>query len=515
MAPINPTIEVGHNLSIQRTSLKTSYAITEMPARAALSKHGPTLALLILLTVAAAHDLRLFLSYSVAGGVNGYYYVLQVSQIVSHHHVYFARPNALVLYALAGCAYLTGNSITAIKLGGVVLNTLLSLGIFKIIQSTLRERWLAVLGSALSVIPHSHLYMTTEYLNQLGALVLLVWAGWLAIVMVGNRRKAGGLIVAVVLIGSLFSHKSALLFVPALISGALLIIGLTDSRTRKIALPIIVLLWLLPGIIAAQPFATAPEWLRAQISIRPQWPFESAVITEELMLLLAASGVLLLVLRRSPESTWNVAYLVFGTIALASLLITLNPFFNARAMQSGVAGRSRLFCYIQVSLLAPGLIWLVMQEKRKAAIYVGGVLLSLLFLTSLEPMPYGLRPEFIARRMQLIDSLKTHSGEIAQNSTIVAPHGDQFVITATIGIASQQRPNENPGDKYVYWLLNDVSDPVLNSQGISLFKNEHGVTILVQDSVFNLRWETMTSFERTQLLAPNPYLAPILGHSGN
>jgi hypothetical protein len=365
----------------------------------------PWTALVVSLIVSAGRDAALLFRYPVAAGIDGYYYVLQINQFTRISRFHFTVLTPLILYALTAFAHLTGNPITAIKVGGVLLHLLLCLGIFAIINSTLRNPWLGVLGSAMAVIPQSHLYMTTEYVNQLGALVLLIWSGWITIRAVQTRRRVWILIVAALLIGALFSHKSILVFAPTLALCVLLLLGLTRSGIwKRLAGLATILLWLGPAIVSAQPFFPLPEWMQRQLSLRPHWPFEPALLAEGLMLAIAAFAVLLLVVWLAPKTGMSGFNLVFGSIALWSLMVTLNPFFNAQAMLSSVAGRSRVFSYIQVALLVPGLIWLAVSVRREAAIYVGAVFIPLLILSALAPLPYGLQPEFLARRGKLIQS---------------------------------------------------------------------------------------------------------------
>jgi hypothetical protein len=78
--------------------------------------------------------------------------------------------------------------------------------------------------------------------------------------------------------------------------------------------------------------------------------------------------------------------------------------------------------------------------------------------------------------------MKVHSGEIPANATVVAPHGDQFVIAATLGIPSQQRPSADQRDETVYWLLNDVRDKVLQLDSTVLMQDDTA-TVLVEDAV--------------------------------
>jgi len=476
-------------------------------SREAFKSYPPWLLLFFLLLVSVIRDARLLFRYPFAVGVNGYYYVLQVTQLVKTGRLYFSTHAPLALYALTPVAYLTGSATATIKVAGILLQSLLSIAVFAIIRTSIRNIWIALLGLALTLIPQSRLFMHTEYLSQLAALVLLVWAGWTAIRTTQSNHRIGILIMSALLVGAFFSHKSALVFALTLAACVLLMLAwIRPMAWKVVAMVMTMILWLSPAIILAQPFFTIPERFQSQLSFRPHWPFESALLAQELMLGIAASAVLFLIIQRPSRTRMTGFNLVFGSMALWSLLVTLNPFFNAQAMQSGVAGRSRMFSYIQVALLLPGLIWLVSSMRRTAAIYTGAVFVPLLILSAVAPLPHGLRPEFLARRGQLIQSLQIHAKEVAQDSIIIAPHGDQFVVTATIGIPAQQRPPESSNYGKVYWLLNDVRDQTVMRDATILIRNGDVATILMEDGVLQRSLAAINYSARAPLLRANPHL---------
>lgn len=476
--------------------------------RTLFTDNFPWLLLFLLLFISATRDAVPMFCYPVPAGVNGYYYVLQITDTAKTGRPYFPTHTPLVLYALSLTARLTGNVVTTIKAASILLQIFLSVGIFAIIKTVLRNNWLALLAVGCAAIPQSRLYFTSEYINQLGSLVLLVWAGWTFIRTAETRSWIGFFAGLGLTIAALFSHKSALVFAATIAICVLLVLALTRSAVWKVrALLVIVVLWVSPMVIAAQPLISLPESLRAQISLRPQWPIEPGLIAEELMLAIAALAVLGFVIWSKPRTETKRLDLSLGAIALWSLLITLNPFFNTQAMLSGVAGRTRLFAYLPIALLVPGLIWFAHSMRREAAIYVGAVFLPLFVLSALGPMPYGLRTEFLARRVELIRSLETHSGELAQNSLIIAPHGDQFAVTATTGIPSQQRPAESSNDGVTYWLLNDVRDPALIGESIVLIRNGNAATVIVDSAVLKSRLSSMPDAYRLVLLRANAHLA--------
>ena len=479
------------------------------PADARAKAYLPWAILLTLLIVSELRDAFVLFSYPVAVGINGYFYVLQIEELAKSSHLFFPTHTSLPIYLLTALRYLTGNAVTAVKVFGLLLQAALCLGVFAFTRATLRNIWLGLFGAALVLIPESRLFFMTEYLNQLTALVLLVWACWATVFGVRTRRHIGFILGGCLLLLALFSHKSILIFAPAIAICAMLAHGLRRGDVwRLVSTVAIVILWQAPALISIQPVFRVPASLQNEVTFRPQLPLEKLVIPEQLLLALATVGILFFVVfkKRKNESERNFVYVVFCSIALWSLLITLNPFFNTRAMFSAVAGRSRLFSYLQVALLIPAVFAFWPSTKSSTRVYLGTVILPLIVLSALAPRPYGLRPEYLTRRIQLIDALKSHSGEIPPNTTIIAPHGDQFLVAATLGISSQQRLLDDRRDVTVYWLLNDVGDRVLQRNSTVLLKADTA-TVLVNDVVLKQRLSQISYPERFQLLSLNQHLA--------
>jgi hypothetical protein len=106
-----------------------------------------------LLLISATRDAGILFHYPTAVGVDGYYYVLQVTQLSRTGRLYFPTYFPVQLSALTAVSHLVGDTITAVKGVGILLQIILAVGIFAIIRSTVRNIWLALLGSALAVIP--------------------------------------------------------------------------------------------------------------------------------------------------------------------------------------------------------------------------------------------------------------------------------------------------------------------------------------------------------------------------
>ncbi|HEV7472519.1 MAG TPA: glycosyltransferase family 39 protein [Pyrinomonadaceae bacterium] len=471
----------------------------------ASSRRLPWIALSLLLAVVVAREAALLWRYPVAVGIDGYYYVLQIRQLTETGRLYFSTHTPFFVYLLAALTQLTRNSLIAIKLSSLLLNAFLALGIFAIISNLTRNLWVALVGSVLALAPQSHLFMSAEYLNNLAAVVFLLWSAWVLLRAAETRKLKWLALGGALLIAAGFSHRSAGPVALTLAACGLLLRCLWQRRQLAGWLGIAIF-WLLPALVSVQRWVVVPSWLQSEISFRPRSPFLAPVIPEEL--LLAASSVLLLFLifRRVHQNRVQMFDYVFGTIALWSLLVTLNPFLDPQAVLSGVAGRLRILASVQVALITPALLWLSYCIRRQLALYFAAVFLPLIILSMLAPLPYGLQSDFLSRRERLIQALRFHAGELAPNSIVVAPHGDQFVVTATIGVPAQQVVPINYQGVTVYWLLNEVNDPALEGESLILMKDE-AATLLVKDTTLKTRLQSMTSEQRQRLLRTNSGVA--------
>ena len=466
------------------------------------------LALLLSLVVSAVRDAALLFRYPIAVGIDGYYYVLQINHLPATGRFYFSTFTPFVLYVLVVLTQLTHDAVTSVKIAGILLNSLLALGIFAIIGRLVRNLWFAVLGSVLALAPQSHLFMSGEYINNLGAVVLLLWSGWSFIRAFQTRRKIWIMLAVALLIAAISSHRSAVLIVLTFAGCCFLLRGLTlRGRWKGLGFLGIAVFWFVPALILVQPFISVPVWLQTEISIRPHWPFGAPVIPEELMLAISSPVLLFLIFKRLRKTSLTVFDGVFGSIALWSLIITLNPFLDPQAVLSGLAGRLRVLAYLQVALIVPAVIWLAYSVRNELALYFAAALVPLLILSILAPLPYGLQPEFLARRERLIQALRLHAGELGRHPIVIARHGDQFAVTATIGVPAQHSPPANPQDATVYWLLDEVSDQVLGEESVVLISNAGTATLLAEDTVLRRRLQAMSITDRRRLLRANPTLA--------
>jgi hypothetical protein len=301
-------------------------------------------ALLIVLITGAIRDARLLSQYNVPVGIDGYYYVLQIDALKNNRRLYFPSHTPVVLYFLTVISYFTNDAVTAVKVGSVLLETLLCIGIFALAVSATHNLWLGVLGSAMATVSGLHLYMIAEFINTLGALTFLVWSGWFSIRWVQTRALKWIGLAVVFLAAAVFSHQLAIGIVLVVAVCLFLFKGLVSSEGRYAfsALIILIAIYFAPALLKAQAVVDIPEWLRTEITAIPQWPISYNYFPETLVLAVFAPVALLLLLRpmrRTGNETLGGG--LTGLVAIWSLLVTLNPFLTEDRGWTEIVGRIR------------------------------------------------------------------------------------------------------------------------------------------------------------------------------
>lgn len=468
-------------------------------------------AVLTVLAVGLWYDAALLTRYPVAAGLDGYYYVLQVDALRDHGRLYFPTNTPLVLYALVGLSYLTGSTVLAIKIGSVMLHALLCLGICAVIISVTHRAWLGALGGFLAEASGLHVYMIAEFISYLGAVTLLVWCGWCAIRATQTRRVVWVYASIGCLIAAVFSHRSALAMSVVTAAIISLLRWTAASHMTKWYWPAVLLAplasWCAPIILALQPLTLLPPGLSGQLTTTPRWPGDSSNFPEVLVLSVASPLALLLINRTRRQTMSLIPSLVLGSVALWSLTVTLNPFLAYDAKLLGLTWRLRSLAYIQVAVLVPGLIWLVFTTSKEAVPYVAAPALALAILSVRAPLPQGMRPYYLTNREQVIQNLPPHRQQLGPKPIIIARHGDQFVVTSTLGTPSQQTWPEDNQYQPVYWLLHQVDGRLLSPSMIVLATdNDHSYTVLVDDNRLQQQLKSVTEDERLSLFAVNPHL---------
>lgn len=467
-------------------------------------------ALVLVLAVGAWRDSALLLRHPVAVGLDGYYYVLQIEGLRGGGGFYSPTTAGLALYALAGLRHFAGDTVLAVKLGSLAFHGLLCLGLFALVARVTRSAWLGVLGCALAAFPALHHFMVAEYIKQTAGLALLGWSVWAGLRAVETRRKVWAAAGLALFAAASFSHRSvpavaAVLAVLAVVSACLT--GLYgDARHRRAALLASLLMWFAPAVVAAQNLIHVPGWIRRELSGDARWRLHDTALSEGLILLLAAPAVLLLLSRTRPPGVSKIGAALLGAVALWSILLTINPFLNADPGLLTITGRLAYLSHLQVALLVPGLLTLARHANPGLQLSAAALILPLLLLGARAATPQGLRPDYLSRREALIQSLPAARGHFARSPLIIAPHGDQFVLTYALGVPSQQRLPRGETGETVYWLMNGFECPAAATAFVVLRTPDGGpCTVIIEDAELRQLLDSVSDDERRRLMHANPH----------
>lgn len=487
--------------------------------RGRILEAAPLVLFLTLLVGTVWRDGTYLMQHPVAVGVDGYYYVIQVANLLGEGRLYFPTGTPLILYALAGLSYFIGDAVLAVKVGSVLLHGLLCAGVFALIATAVCSRWLGMLGGALVAFSGLHFHLLSEFINNLGAVFFLVWGAWCTVKAAQSRRVIWAAPAALCFVAAAFSHKSVLLLAPLLAVLTFLVRQLlapqAHGRYRLAALLLFGLLLFAPLVIATQPIITVPESLKSELAVRPQLPFGRVALAEKLILLIAVPATLFLTSRLPESMRGSAAAHLFCVVAALSLLITLNPFLKHTLGWTGTFVRLSGLAYIQVAILVPGLIWLSLRIRRAAAWYAAALVAPLFALSVNAELPSGMQPHYLFNRAQIIEQLPRRRAELGATPLVLAEHGSQFVVTSASGIPSQQRLPQDSTGKTIYWLLFGVKPQMLRPSMITLARGMRGtLTVLVKGDDLQREVTTMSEADRRHLFMVNRHLSEACRSAG-
>jgi hypothetical protein len=477
--------------------------------RTHVTRLAPLASLIALLGIAVTIDLTSLLRYRGAVGVDGYYYVLQVSELLNHGQLYYPHKTPFIFFLLSSIASLVGSSVLGIKIGSVLLHAVLTVGTFAVVSQLGNSRWLGFLGGVLAAFSGLHRYMISEFINYLGAIALMVTCGWLALRAIQSKRRVLAIFSLACFLGAIMSHKAVLPICLALVLLMLPVKLMLSARSpwhSIVALLVLVLLFVTPWAVASQSLFELPPLLRAELLNYPALPFSHTGWAEKLMLLIAAPGVLLLTFFQKDIRNSKTCVLLC-VLASWSLLVTLNPFLAHSAGWSGIAVRLSGLAYLQVAFLVPGLLWLLLTIRAVSTWYVMSLIAPLVFASFAADRPSGMQPHYMFNREQIISGLPLHVSKLGQSPMIVAEHGTQFVVTFASGIPAQQRLPQNSEGKTVYWLLLGINQEMLDPSMIVLGQSAGGsFIVLVQSDNLKQIAQTISEGGRLRLFGVNRHL---------
>jgi hypothetical protein len=456
-------------------------------------------------------DSRLLFQTSLPTGVDGYYYVLQIDALRHFRQLYFHTDTPFILYFLTGLSYITQSSVVAVKLGVLILNTILIVGMAVFARSVTGSNRAGLLAAAITGLSGLHLSLVAEFVNNLGAIAFLVWA---AVLLLRFARTRNVIWLAISVVCLLLSADSHRLIIPlVLLNGCLLLVAyqLTHKSERAYNIPILAILlvvFILPLLIARQQWISLSPALAYEFLKWPRLPLRQVDLAERLML--AASLIFTSVIwsRQRQLLLNNVAGLVLVSVSLLNLLLTLNPFLNHDTGVTGMFGRLGILSYLQVAIVIPIAFSMVIRKFRgwMSVVIMAGTLGLLLWSFSM-PIPPSLRPDYVHTRESMVLELPELRAKLCANPFIVARHGDEFLVTSRLGIPSQQ---SLPVQVYecIYWLLRKPQNLIITGPGTVNVPN--GEFLLIED---DHTLETLRSLNRSEydrLLAENPHLRKLL-----
>lgn len=445
-------------------------------------------ATLIISILSVASDYFCIFRSKLISGIDAYYYLLQINSITTYGIDYFSiRPAFTILY-LTGLSYFLDDPLLAVKLIAVLLHLSLGLALFSITHYLNKSIWFGIVAFAVCIISGLHRYMVVEYISYLGAVSFLAWATFFWIRYFAEDRKLifaiAGLLSLVIAIGS---HKSA---VPLILLSSIMVLlsfhlikAFWDGNKTRVRLVLLIFfcLFISPAVLSLQPFFILPGLWRFEISAMPQFPATLSTFPELFILFLGSIAIFAAIFVWKLRQEDRLQLIVCMTLAASSVIVSLNPFISSQYGFANIGGRLRVLAYIQAALIIPCVVWLFQEKLPKIKWIVAAIVVPLMVWSFLNPLPLGAQPDYLARRERLIGGLQTNLPSIGPNSIIVAPHGEQFVVTYVTGIPSQQ---SFPKDNYesVYWLLNLVPTTFLDSSMHVIAKDKVGTnTILVKD----------------------------------
>jgi len=472
-----------------------------LPPTATVGSRGLTLACrfaaILVVAMSALHDVRLLWQFGVPTGVDGYYYVVQIQSLQATGHLYFRTLTPLVFYAAWGLRAITGDPVTALKVLSVLLDATLTGGIFAVVFVLTSSEWAALIGVTVTAVSTSRLYFVADFTKNLACLAFLCWAA--VFLIKGFRSRCSyplfvGLLFAV---AAALSHKSAILIVG--VSLGFFIISASSLRRIWVMPTIAASIWTLPALLR---FDAESPLSGIFVGTMPTASWWSA----ERLALLLISWTIMARLKAVRDAAGEFAAIVLGGIALFALAVTVNPLLNQNSDLLG--GRISFTMFLQVAVLLPGLFLAMYSEQDFGAKMVGIPLLSaLLLLSAVESQSIlGIRQDYLARRTEMVSSLTRLRDRLAPRPTLViAPHGDEFLVTAVLHVAAQQHWSPGSGQS-LYWVLEGVGSGDKTPEMLVL-AHWHGLsTVIVSSEDLTLRWSRLDDQSRSQLLTANPEL---------
>jgi hypothetical protein len=447
-----------------------------------------------------------------AVGIDGYYYVIQTQSYTDNGSFYYPTNTPLVLFFIQLANRILVNPIASIKLSAVLFEFLLILGLFAIIYETLGSITEALMAGLLFLISGLHLYLLVEYLDQLGALVTLIWAIYFCVRFFKTRYYRWLAPALLLLLAASFAHKSIwAIAITIIIVSVLFWIGSSfSSRPASTYYFVfcILLCLLTPLLLKFQHFASLSFDPNNEITFTPHFPSHFSTLPDVLILIIAVSAVLWILIYHRRDIGDRLNFALLGILALWSTIVTLNPFLSSSNGFLSVGGRLRILTCIQIAILLPVLMRIVRRHVNpRTWLPIAACVCALYAWSFFSPLPTGIQKAFLTDRQKLIATINKTTEVLDNRSFVIAAHGDEFLVSALSGVPSSQKFPSNPGAyESIYWLISGVPITMVDNNMKVLFSDRtYRQTVLVRHDE---KWlERLGNSDlRATLFKTNPHL---------
>jgi hypothetical protein len=402
-------------------------------------------------------DAWLLFRTPIALGTDGYYYIILAQHLLADRVLYYPTRTPAVLWLIAAVTRAIGNPIDAVKICALIFDIVLAGAIAGLMLAVTRRGWCAALAAVLVLLPAMHLFLLIEFVKNLGALAMIAVAALCAVRARGHGRRRAGWPLAAVAAGAIAvaSHGMAWVAVPAmamLYGLAALMLTRPAPRDRVVgAIAAVLVVWIATAALAWLPL---PASLGAEVLPSPAFPIRLAnpTGTIEAAMLLVAAPVGLWVYATGLSASRSVRMLI-GITALWTLMVTVNPCLNHTMRDFGIIARFDHAAFVQVALLVPALLFAGIETASPHMPLALAATAATLTAACVTPLPYGARHEFLAARAHLIASL--HNITLPPHAQVIAPHGDEFVLTWCCGVDGVHEYRETMPPRPTYWLIQD------------------------------------------------------------
>lgn len=459
-----------------------------------------------------ARDLELLFGHEAAVGTDGYYYMLQVRSLHESGRLEYPSNAPLVLHLLSLLCRLTPDIVAGIKAGAMLLHLLLGAGLMALLSALGCARLLALAGAALLAASKLHLYFLAEFTSQLGALVFLVWGGYFFARAQKSKRIAPAFLSLAFLCAASLSHRSSWAILGVTVSGSILLRLMRVSLPRRawIVTPAVCL------ICWAGPFGLshfAPAMMEPELLPKPNLRIFNDNEIELLILVWAAPLAIWMALggkseqRRSEQARAALS----GGCALFALAFALNPFLAHERGLIGITGRLSILAHLEAALIVPVLARSWRERMRGAEICLAEICLAaIVLICAIAGMagrpPKGISEGFMQARERLIKGLAERADALPGEAIVLAPHGDQYVVTAVLGVVSRRSRPRGASGRPVYWLLHRFPKRLALPADVVSEGTRDAATVLISDQALMSFVRTLTAGERRALFAANTHL---------